>query len=177
MNTQDAASIGERQKWDDYYATLPMVEIDDATRAFGEDLAARIAELLPPEGKVLEAGCGAGWQSVVLAQAGRRQLTLMDFSAEALNYAKRAFTKYSLAADFVCQDVFTPGEPEYDLVFNAGVLSITASTGRSPSSAEWQAEAENTSSRWFRIGNATGTGCGGCTAAAAANGRLARRRR
>ena len=64
MSTTDAAApIGERQKWDDYYASLPMVEIDDATRAFGEDLAERIRELLPPDGKVLEAGCGAGWQS------------------------------------------------------------------------------------------------------------------
>ena len=71
---------------------------------------------------MLEAGCGAGWQSLVLAQAGNQQLTLMDFSAEALNYAQRAFSKHDLAADFVCQDVFAPGEPEYDLVFNAGVL-------------------------------------------------------
>jgi glycosyltransferase involved in cell wall biosynthesis/SAM-dependent methyltransferase len=123
MNSTDAAtSIGERQKWDDYYAALPMVEIDDATRAFGEDLATRIGELLPPDGRVLEAGCGAGWQSLVLAQAGKQRLTLMDFSAEALNYAKRAFAKHDLAADFVCQDVFAPGAPEYDLVFNAGVL-------------------------------------------------------
>ncbi len=123
MSTTDAAAaIGERQKWDDYYATLPMVEIDDATRAFGKDLAGRIGELLPPDGKVLEAGCGAGWQSLVLAQAGKQHLTLMDFSAEALNYARRAFARHGLSADFVCQDVFAPGEPEYDLVFNAGVL-------------------------------------------------------
>ncbi len=46
----------------------------------------------------------------------------MDFSAEALAYAKRAFAKHDLSAEFVCQDVFAPGEPAHDLVFNAGVL-------------------------------------------------------
>jgi glycosyltransferase involved in cell wall biosynthesis len=123
MSTTDAAApVGERQKWDDYYALLPMVEGDEATRAFGEAFAEQIRELIPPDGKVLEAGCGAGWQSLSLGQAGQRRLTLMDFSAEALGYAKRVFAQHNVSADFVCQDVFAPGEPEHDLVFNAGVL-------------------------------------------------------
>jgi len=123
MCTTDAAApIGERQKWDDYYASLPMMQVDDATRAFGEDLAERIRELLPPDAKVLEAGCGAGTQSIVLAQNGKLHLTLMDFSSEALGCAERSFAKDNLPAKFVCQDVFAPGEPEFDLVFNAGVL-------------------------------------------------------
>ncbi len=114
--------IRERQKWDNYYATLPMLEIDDATQDFGDDLAERIGELLPRGGKVLEAGCGAGWQSLALAQKGRFQLTLMDFSSEALGYAERIFTQHQLSAEFVDGDVFSCGKPEYDLVFNAGVL-------------------------------------------------------
>lgn len=114
--------IRERQKWDNYYATLPMLEIDDATQDFGDDLAKRIGELLPRGSKVLEAGCGAGWQSLALAQKGQFQLTLMDFSSEALGYAERTFTQYQLSAEFVDGDVFSCGKPEYDLVFNAGVL-------------------------------------------------------
>ncbi|MBU4400113.1 MAG: methyltransferase domain-containing protein, partial [Planctomycetes bacterium] len=114
--------IREREKWDNYYATLPMLEIDDAMRDFGDDLAERIGELLPRGGKVLEAGCGAGWQSLALAQKGRFQLTLMDFSSEALGYAERIFAQHQLSAEFVDGDVFSCGEPQFDLVFNAGVL-------------------------------------------------------
>lgn len=114
--------IRERQKWDDYYAALPMLEIDDAMRDFGDDLAERIGELLPRGGKVLEAGCGAGWQSLALAQKKRFQLTLMDFSPEAISYAERVFNQHDLSAEFVTGDVFSHGEPQYDMVFNAGVL-------------------------------------------------------
>lgn len=122
MSTKEAISVDERQKWDDYYASLPIMEIDAVTRAFGESLAERIGELLPPQAKVLEAGCGAGMQSLVLAEKTGFQLTLMDFSSEAIACAGRSFARENLTADFVCEDVFTPGEPQYDLVFNAGVL-------------------------------------------------------
>ena len=114
--------IRERQKWDNYYSTLPMLEIDASMRDFGDELAERIGELLPRGGKVLEAGCGAGWQSLALAQRGRFEVTLMDFSSEALAYAERIFDQHQLAAKFIGGDVFSVGDPKYDLVFNAGVL-------------------------------------------------------
>jgi 2-polyprenyl-3-methyl-5-hydroxy-6-metoxy-1,4-benzoquinol methylase/glycosyltransferase involved in cell wall biosynthesis len=113
----------ERRKWDDYYAVLPMFDDDGAARGCSEDLAERLLELLPAESRVLEAGCGSGWQSLLLARSGKLQLTLMDFSQEALACAKRSFAERSLSADFVCQDVFAPGEAQYDLVFNAGALA------------------------------------------------------
>jgi len=119
---KSAVQINEQQKWDSYYASLPMLEIDEPMRMFGEELAERIHELLPPDSEVLEAGCGAGWQSLVLAKAGKLRPTLMDFSPEALNYAKRSFKEHNLSAKFECQDVFAAGEPQYDMVFNAGVL-------------------------------------------------------
>jgi O-antigen biosynthesis protein len=117
-----ARRASERQAWDGYHAALSMGEIDDARRCFGDVLAERIQELLPAGGKVLEAGCGDGWQSLVLAQAGKVQLSLMDFSPEALGHAEQSFAKHKLSANFICQDIAALGEPEYDLVFNAGVL-------------------------------------------------------
>ncbi len=111
----------ERQKWDDLYASLPIVKIDDGMLRFGKELAQRARELLPSGGRILEAGCGGGWQSLVLAQEGF-DVTLLDFSTEALNYARKAFAEHHLSAEFLCQDVFEPGRPDYDLVFNAGVL-------------------------------------------------------
>ena len=130
MCTRDATAPGsdrqksndERQKWDNYYASLPPLKIDAAMQGLGEDLARRIHELLPSGGRVLEAGCGGGWQSLVLAQTGGLQVALMDFSTEALHCTRRAFAEHNLSAEFTCQDVFVPGQPEYDLVFNAGVL-------------------------------------------------------
>lgn len=114
--------VDERDKWDHIYAAISPTPIDGAVQEFGRDLAARIQELLPEGGRVLEAGCGAGWQSLALAKAGRYDLTLMDFSRKALEYAEHSFAQQGASAGFVCEDVFTLGKPEHDLVFNAGVL-------------------------------------------------------
>lgn len=111
----------EQAKWDSYYASLPLVEEDAATRQFNDHFARMIAELLP-SGSVLEAGCGGGWQSLAIARLGTHKVSLLDFSQEALNYAKRLFDREGLSAGFVQGDVFGPPEAKYDLVFNAGVL-------------------------------------------------------
>ncbi len=112
----------EQAKWDHVYSSMPMLHIDEPMQAFGSQLADRIHELLPNGGRVLEAGCGAGWQSLMLRRAGRLDVTLMDFSEEALKYAQQSFAQENLDANFLCQDVFVPGAPDFDLVFNAGVL-------------------------------------------------------
>jgi GT2 family glycosyltransferase/2-polyprenyl-3-methyl-5-hydroxy-6-metoxy-1,4-benzoquinol methylase len=112
----------EQEKWDKYYASLPLVELDEATRAFNAELVARLTELLPAGGHILEAGCGGGWHSLALAQTGRFQVSLMDFSRQALAYTRRVFEREQLEAEFIYSDVFTPGEQRFDLVFNAGVL-------------------------------------------------------
>lgn len=112
----------EQAKWDSYYASLPLVDEDTGTRQFNDAFAGMISELLPGGGSVLEAGCGGGWQSLAIARLGRHQVSLLDFSQEALNYAKRLFDREKLSARFVQGDVFGPPESQHDLVFNAGVL-------------------------------------------------------
>ncbi len=112
----------EKAKWDRYYATLPLVEADESTEAFNRELVEHVAELVEPGGEILEAGCGGGWQSLALARLGGYRVTLMDFSAEALDYARRLFEREGRQAAFIEGDVFEPGEPAFDLVFNAGVL-------------------------------------------------------
>lgn len=114
--------IRERQKWDEYYAGLSAHEIDAPVRKFGEELATEIFKFLPDGSSVLEAGCGAGWQSMLLAESGKVDVTLMDFSSKALEYAQRSFERQGLSAKYLCQNAFMPGKEEYDLVFNAGVL-------------------------------------------------------
>ncbi len=111
----------ESEKWEQYYADLPLTEDSEPSKEFHQELIARIGELLPPGSKTLEAGCGGGWQSLALAKAGYR-VSLLDFSPNALDYARRLFVHEEQQADFIFSDAFTTGPPQYDLVFNAGAL-------------------------------------------------------
>lgn len=116
------ASENERQKWDQYYASLPLLDESEPTGKFNEEFREVVSGLLPPESSILEAGCGAGWQSLALARLGKYRINLMDLSQEALRYAQRLFERENLQANFIYGDVFEPDKPNYDLVFNAGVL-------------------------------------------------------
>jgi len=111
----------ELEKWERYYTELPLVEPDEASESFHRELVEVIARLAPPGSAVLEAGCGGGWHSLALAKAGY-QVTLLDFSPRALDYARSVFAAAGIAARFELADIVHGGEPRYDLVFNAGVL-------------------------------------------------------
>jgi glycosyltransferase involved in cell wall biosynthesis/2-polyprenyl-3-methyl-5-hydroxy-6-metoxy-1,4-benzoquinol methylase len=117
----DTRTERERQKWEAYYASLSHAEVPTIDE-FGEELSAFVNQLLPEGGRILEAGCGGGQQSMALARSGRHDLTLMDFSAQALGFSRPWFERQGIAAEFVEQDVMVPGSPDFDLVFNAGVL-------------------------------------------------------
>lgn len=114
----------ERAKWDEYYRTLELpppgspVLPEDAER----DLLGALEALLPPGSKILEAGCGGGNQSLVVARTGKYHTSLLDFSAAALAYAKSLFAREGLPAEFIHDSAFSQGQPTYDLVFNGGVL-------------------------------------------------------
>lgn len=121
LRESDPGTLAERAKWEAYYAGLPVEEIDPLSRQFNAELTAVLQELLPAGGRLLEAGAGGGNQSIALAQAGF-DVTLLDFSPAALEYARRNFERHGLNAGFIEGDAFEPKTPEYDLVFNAGVL-------------------------------------------------------
>src|ERR1043166_215848 len=112
----------ERRKWDSYYESLPLVEEDDSTRRFNEQFVERVSAFLPGGSEILEAGCGAGWQSLALARTGRFNISVMDFSPTALDYSRRVFERQHVTARFLEGDIRDPGTPAFDLVFNAGVL-------------------------------------------------------
>ena len=119
MQVEQASA--ERAKWDAVYRDMPLVPIDPIASRFNQELAEAVRDLLPAGGAVLEAGCGGGNQSIGLATAGF-DVSLMDFSSAALDYARRNFDHRKLSAQFIRADAFATGSPEYDLVFNAGVL-------------------------------------------------------
>lgn len=115
-------SAREQAKWDAFYAGQADVEETPAVRAFGTEFAGVLRELLPDGRAVLEAGSGAGFQSLALAREGRLAVSLMDISPQALAAARRLFARNGLTADARPGDAFATGTPEFDLVFNAGVL-------------------------------------------------------
>jgi len=116
-------SDDEVAKWDDVYKQPPPSEQGPGMRAYGEELADRLMRLVPDGARVLEAGCGGGWQSLALARTGRYSLTLMDFSPNAISHARALFTREGLEAEFVLGDIFDPDlHGDFDLVFNAGSL-------------------------------------------------------
>ncbi|RMF73929.1 MAG: class I SAM-dependent methyltransferase, partial [Planctomycetota bacterium] len=113
----------EREKWDAVYQDFDAtVAESDAVEQFNAQFAELVCELLPKGGRVLEAGCGGASQSLALARTGRFDVAVMDFSENALKAAQARFAQAQLPATFELGDVYEPGEPQYDLVFNAGVL-------------------------------------------------------
>jgi GT2 family glycosyltransferase/2-polyprenyl-3-methyl-5-hydroxy-6-metoxy-1,4-benzoquinol methylase/glycosyltransferase involved in cell wall biosynthesis len=112
----------EMDKWNAVYAQMILPEVN-SINGFDDEFVTIVDSILTTGSSVLEAGCGGGGQSIALARTGKYNLTLMDFSEYALDYAKRYFEQESLPAGFVLEDVFTTEtSTSADLVFNAGVL-------------------------------------------------------
>jgi GT2 family glycosyltransferase/glycosyltransferase involved in cell wall biosynthesis/SAM-dependent methyltransferase len=111
----------EQQKWTTYYESLALDPQPEVIQ-FGEEFREYCERLLPDGGAILEAGCGAGWQSLALARSEKFRVDLLDFSEAALDAARRVFDAAGVRASFLTGDAFETGEPDYDLVFNAGVI-------------------------------------------------------
>jgi cyclopropane fatty-acyl-phospholipid synthase-like methyltransferase len=97
MNEPELELDRRRGEWDAYYHSLPLTAEDAPTREFNAEFVDRISALLPAGARVLEAGCGAGWQSVALARSARFDVSVMDFSARALDYSRRIFGREGLS--------------------------------------------------------------------------------
>lgn len=82
-----------------------------------------------PGGKLLEVGCGAGWEAVEWARSGM-ELYLMDISHAALELAKKNLDYNKLAANLQwgnAEDI-PFGENTFDMVSSFGVLHHTECT-------------------------------------------------
>ena len=90
----------EQQKWTTYYETLALDPQPEVVQ-FGEEFREYCERLLPDGGAILEAGCGAGWQSLALARSGKFRVDLLDFSDAALDAARRVFDAAGVQARFL----------------------------------------------------------------------------
>lgn len=84
-----------------------------------------------PGGKMLEIGCGAGWESVAWAQAGM-QVSAIDLSEAALELAKGNVKHNKLTADLKWGNAeeIPFADNTFDIVASFGVLHQTQSTER-----------------------------------------------
>ena len=118
------ATDQEKHKWDAYYGALKdELEPTGSVAALYRELAETMAAVVSSGSKVLEAGCGSAQTSLALARLGRYDVSLLDFSDEALAYARRVFERAGVQARFEVGDVLSGHDSaEHDLVFNSGVL-------------------------------------------------------
>ena len=84
-----------------------------------------------PGGRMLEIGCGAGWESVAWAQAGM-QVSAIDLSEAALALAKGNIAHHRLSADLKWGNAeeLPFADNTFDIVASFGVLHQTQSTER-----------------------------------------------
>jgi len=84
-----------------------------------------------PGGRLLEIGCGAGWESVAWAQAGM-QVSSIDLSEAALELAKGNMAHHHLKADLKWGNAeeLPFADNTFDIVASFGVLHQTQSTER-----------------------------------------------
>lgn len=116
-------NISEQHKWNHYYRELAAsTDIHAGAQIVYEEVAQALMPMLSQGSRVLEAGCGAGFQSLFLARHGW-QVSLLDFSVEALSVARGVFARYAMPASFETGDITAGvGGADHDLVFNSGVL-------------------------------------------------------
>jgi 2-polyprenyl-3-methyl-5-hydroxy-6-metoxy-1,4-benzoquinol methylase len=114
-------------KWEEYYHNKNLVAriIDFVitgyfSKVFEKDLK-HIIKIR--KGKILEPGCGSGIMSARLAKQGY-DVTVMDFSKNALKTAEENFLKIGAKGKFVEGDIFKmPFKKEsFDVVWNQGVI-------------------------------------------------------
>lgn len=77
-----------------------------------------------PGDSLLELGCGTGVFSGILARHGRKT-TLLDFSAESLDFCRQVYAQAGLQGDFVQADVCRPlpfADNSFDCVWSSGLL-------------------------------------------------------
>jgi SAM-dependent methyltransferase len=120
LNMLDDLLKGGSGWWDQFFADRRkpcpfFVEWPD------ENLAEWFGDGLVSPGRVLELGCGHGRNAMYLASLGCR-VDAVDFSAEALGWARERAQAAGASVEFQCCSIFDAAIPagSYDLVYDCG---------------------------------------------------------
>ena len=100
------------------------IELADSDRELASEIM-RIFQKngIKPGARLLELGSGSGHLSACMAQCGYN-VTLLDFSAKALEKSRQTFEKYGLEGKFIQGDLLDLSDlsDQYDLMWNSGVM-------------------------------------------------------
>ena len=105
--------------WDSTWASIKDVNIDYKTKVIFENLS---KEVDIKDKSICELGCGTGRLSFLALNQGAKDVTLVDFSDEALNLAKNLFDKCS-NVQFIKSDILNLQlSKKHDIVFSSGLV-------------------------------------------------------
>ncbi|MNH99455.1 biotin biosynthesis protein BioC [compost metagenome] len=111
----------QKQVWDQLWSKEVSYEWDSLSELIYRTLCTYIGS---PEGrKIVEAGSGTGKISMHLSKHGA-DVTLVDYSENAINNSRLAFQKQNCSGSFVVNDIrkMDISDDGYDLTWNAGVV-------------------------------------------------------
>jgi len=115
MSTHEKETFLQTYQWAKDWSQLPWAH-DEPTLFLAELCKQR------PAGRALDIGCGAGTDSVYLAQRGW-DVTALDFVPRALEFTQQRAEQAGVSVQAVEADITTWGVPQaYDLVLDHGLL-------------------------------------------------------
>jgi len=79
------------------------------------------SNLIHPNSRILELGCGNGRNSIWLAE-NKYYVDAIDFSRTAISSAKNKIKNKNMTVNFYCESIFTHNykSPKYDMVYDCG---------------------------------------------------------
>ena len=112
---------GNYKEWDEIYRKYPLDSLGWEIGRPRPLLVEFVEKGLIKKGKTLDICCGAGTNTVYLAEKGF-EVTGIDISSKAIEYAKKKAQKANVKINFVMQNfVNLPfGSEEFDFVFDMG---------------------------------------------------------
>jgi len=111
------ASVDKPAYWEERYKTN---QTNWDTKSINPVFAELLDNLkIVKPGKMLVAGCGKGYDAVLAAEKGY-EVTAVDFSSTAIDYAKQLAVQKGVNIEFLIEDIFTLNEDyteSFDVVY------------------------------------------------------------
>lgn len=129
----DQAELEWWNKFSDVEDRFCWVQTPEIQKFIRGEYLRHIIKLVPPEGTILELGCGTGWLSILLAKLGAKKIVGIDFSEAQIEKAHQASiqAKVGDSTIFEVGDIFNLDEKKiekFDVVLVHGFLHHLTTT-------------------------------------------------
>ncbi len=118
----DSIAAGKFDFWNRFYSERGR-KVPFFVNAPDENLVSNMRNVfIPSRGKALDLGCGPGRNAIYLAKMGF-DVDAVDYSKEAINWAKERAVSMGVPVNFICKSVFDLDVNEqYDFVYDSGCM-------------------------------------------------------